>query len=112
MAIMQKVQGSKKSKSSSSSSGGGGGNGNSGGGADPVSSSSTKETVTKASGGSTSTKKKTGPKTGHSRSYPRGVGLDFRKLAGLTLVSYIDHHGTFPFENIYLIFEERECVCV
>jgi hypothetical protein len=28
-----------------------------------------------------------------SRSYPRGVGLDFRKLAGLTLVSYIDHHG-------------------
>ena len=39
------------------------------------------------------TKKKTGPKTGHSRSYPRGVGLDFRKLAGLTLVSYIDHHG-------------------
>lgn len=39
------------------------------------------------------TKKKTGPKTGHSRSYPRGVGLDFRKLPGLTLVSYIDHHG-------------------
>jgi len=38
-------------------------------------------------------KKKTGPKTGHSRSYPRGVGLDFRKLPGLTLVSYIDHHG-------------------
>jgi len=36
---------------------------------------------------------KTGPKTGHSRSYPRGVGLDFRKLPGLTLVSYIDHHG-------------------
>jgi hypothetical protein len=28
-----------------------------------------------------------------SRSYPRGVGLDFRKLAGLTLVSYIGHHG-------------------
>ena len=39
-------------------------------------------------------KKKTGPKTGHSRSYPRGVGLDFRKLAGLTLIGYIDHHGT------------------
>jgi len=39
------------------------------------------------------TKKKTGPKTSHSRSYPRGVGLDFRKLPGLTLVSYIDHHG-------------------
>ena len=31
-------------------------------------------------------------KQGHSRSYPRGVGLDFRKLAGLTLLSYIDHH--------------------
>jgi len=98
MAIMQKVQGSKKSKSSSSSGGGGGGGGDKGGGggssADPVSSSTTshttKETVTKAG----STKKKTGPKTGHSRSYPRGVGLDFRKLAGLTLVSYIDHHGT------------------
>ncbi|KAG7362105.1 SGF29 tudor-like domain containing protein [Nitzschia inconspicua] len=28
-----------------------------------------------------------------SRSYPRGVGMDFRKLAGLTLVNYIDHHG-------------------
>jgi hypothetical protein len=104
---MQKVQGSKKSKLASSSSGGGGdkgsgGSGN-GGGNDPsaVSSSTstsnantthtTKETVTKAG----STKKKTGPNTGHSRSYPRGVGLDFRKLAGLTLVSYIDHHGTF-----------------
>ena len=32
-------------------------------------------------------------KSTHSRSYPRGVGLDFRKLAGLTLMSYIDHHG-------------------
>jgi hypothetical protein len=32
-------------------------------------------------------------KSSHSRSYPRGVGLDFRKLGGLTLVSYIDHHG-------------------
>ena len=32
-------------------------------------------------------------KASHSRSYPRGVGLDFRKLAGLTLFSYIDHHG-------------------
>jgi hypothetical protein len=30
----------------------------------------------------------------HSRSYPRGVGLDFRKLAGLSLLNYIDHHGT------------------
>ena len=34
-----------------------------------------------------------GSKHTHSRSYPRGVGLDFRKLAGLTLMSYIDHHG-------------------
>lgn len=34
-----------------------------------------------------------GSKPTHSRSYPRGVGLDFRKLAGLTLMSYIDHHG-------------------
>ena len=33
-------------------------------------------------------------KSTHSRSYPRGVGIDFRKLAGLTLMSYIDHHGT------------------
>jgi hypothetical protein len=32
----------------------------------------------------------------HSRSYPRGGGLDFRKLAGLTLLNYIDHHGTLP----------------
>lgn len=44
-------------------------------------------------GSKSALKKKTGPKTGHSRSYPRGVGLDFRKLPGLTLVSYIDHHG-------------------
>lgn len=40
----------------------------------------------------TTQKRKVG-KTGHSRSYPRGVGLDFRKLGGLTLVGYIDHHG-------------------
>jgi hypothetical protein len=31
----------------------------------------------------------------HSRSYPRGVGLDFRKLAGLSLLNYIDHHGMY-----------------
>lgn len=36
---------------------------------------------------------RTAQKGTHSRSYPRGVGLDFRKLAGLTLMSYIDHHG-------------------
>eukprot|EP01083_Nonionella_stella_P078488 214826_1 len=34
----------------------------------------------------------------HSRSYPRGVGLDFKKLPGLTLMSYIDHHGV-PVRN-------------
>ena len=34
-------------------------------------------------------------KVTHSRSYPRGVGLDFRKLAGLSLINYIDHHGMF-----------------
>jgi hypothetical protein len=39
--------------------------------------------------------RRTNPKVGHSRSYPRGVGLDFRKLSGLTLFSYIDHHGRF-----------------
>lgn len=36
----------------------------------------------------------TGSRQTHSRSYPRGVGLDFRKLAGITLINYIDHHGT------------------
>ena len=34
-----------------------------------------------------------GGKNVHSRSYPRGVQSDFRKLAGLTLLNYIDHHG-------------------
>ena len=28
-----------------------------------------------------------------SRSYPRGVGIDFRKLSNWTLMSYIDYHG-------------------
>ena len=28
-----------------------------------------------------------------SRSYPRGVALDFRKLAGMALLGYIDHHN-------------------
>ena len=36
---------------------------------------------------------KTPKSTSQSRSYPRGVGLDFRKLAGLTLQSFIEHHG-------------------
>ena len=39
-------------------------------------------------------------KATHSRSYPRGVGIDFRKLAGLTLMSYIDHHGEFATPSI------------
>ncbi|CAB9511559.1 SGF29 tudor-like domain [Seminavis robusta] len=38
-------------------------------------------------------RRSSGKAMGHSRSYPRGVGLDFRKLAGLTLLSYIDHHA-------------------
>eukprot|EP00934_Nitzschia_sp_Nitz4_P006840 Nitzschia sp. Nitz4//scaffold5_size260463//59942//60883//NITZ4_000957-RA/size260463-processed-gene-0.60-mRNA-1//1//CDS//3329555265//6830//frame0 len=42
---------------------------------------------------STTGKRKSGAFKSQSRSYPRGVGLDFRKLAGLTLVSYIEHHG-------------------
>jgi hypothetical protein len=33
------------------------------------------------------------PVPGSSRAYPRGVGLDFRKLGALTLLNYIDHHG-------------------
>lgn len=37
-------------------------------------------------------------KVTHSRSYPRGVGLDFKKLPGLTLMSYIDHHSV-PVRN-------------
>ena len=44
-------------------------------------------------GGSSGRGRGSGSKTTHSRSYPRGVGLDFRKLAGLTLMGYIDHHG-------------------
>jgi hypothetical protein len=47
------------------------------------------------SGPTVSGQKRKSNKVGHSRSYPRGVGLDFRKLGGLTLVSYIDHHGTY-----------------
>jgi hypothetical protein len=39
-------------------------------------------------------------KQSHSRSYPRGVGLDFRKLGALTLLSYIDHHGAFCLPHI------------
>ena len=46
-----------------------------------------------ASTATTKQQRRVSQKAGHSRSYPRGVGLDFRKLAGLTLFSYIDHHG-------------------
>jgi hypothetical protein len=45
-------------------------------------------------GGTKAPRRSSGNKS-HSRSYPRGVGLDFRKLAGLTLLSYIDHHGAY-----------------
>uniref|UniRef100_A0A7S1YT92 SGF29 C-terminal domain-containing protein n=1 Tax=Ditylum brightwellii TaxID=49249 RepID=A0A7S1YT92_9STRA len=61
----------------SGSGGGGGGNGGN--------SASANEGGGGSSGRST--------KTSHSRSYPRGVGLNFRNLAGPTLMSYIDHHG-------------------
>jgi hypothetical protein len=40
----------------------------------------------------------------YSRSYPRGVGLDFRKLAGLTLLNYIDHHGEFIISHCFCAF--------
>jgi hypothetical protein len=48
--------------------------------------------------------RRTSGKSSHSRSYPRGVGLDFRKLAGLTLVSYIDHHGALSLLFDWSIF--------
>ena len=35
-----------------------------------------------------------------SRAYPRGVGLDFRKLGGLSLLSYIDHHGMYGIAEV------------
>jgi hypothetical protein len=38
-------------------------------------------------------------KPSHSRSYPRGVGLDFRKLPGISLINYIDHHGMLYMSN-------------
>jgi hypothetical protein len=47
-------------------------------------------------GGAKAPRRSSGQNKSHSRSYPRGVGLDFRKLAGLTLLSYIDHHGALP----------------
>ena len=37
-------------------------------------------------------------KSGVSRNYPRGIGLDFRKLSRTTLMSYIDHHGEYLIE--------------
>ena len=43
------------------------------------------------------------PHTTHSRSYPRGVGVDFKKLAGLTLLNYIDHHGACDVVGLFLI---------
>lgn len=57
----------------------------------PVSSSTATATTTPKQRRTTATG---GTKQTHSRSYPRGVGVDFRKLAGLTLLNYIDHHGT------------------
>lgn len=56
--------------------------------------SSTLPYGTTSSGGAKAPRRGSGKAT-HSRSYPRGVGLDFRKIAGMTLLSYIDHHGTY-----------------
>lgn len=75
--------------SASSGGGRGRGSGSGGGGAGPVGGG------TVGSGG--------GGKSTHSRSYPRGVGLDFRKLAGLTLMGYIDHHGTCNCSSNYFV---------
>lgn len=76
---------------------GSGGTGGGGSSSYHPTSSSTASGNPSGSGGSGHTKqpRRSSGKASHSRSYPRGVGLDFRKLAGLTLVSYIDHHGTF-----------------
>jgi hypothetical protein len=46
-----------------------------------------------AAAATTKAPRRSSGKQSHSRSYPRGVGLDFRKLGALTLLSYIDHHG-------------------
>jgi len=48
-----------------------------------------------AAGGKAVRRGSGGGKNVHSRSYPRGVQSDFRKLAGLTLLNYIDHHGAY-----------------
>jgi hypothetical protein len=55
----------------------------------------TPATAAAAAATATATKapRRSSGKQSHSRSYPRGVGLDFRKLGALTLLSYIDHHG-------------------
>jgi hypothetical protein len=56
-------------------------------------------------------KKTSSKREAGSRSYPRGVGLDFRKLGGLTLVSYIDHHGTFTGWTFMWVFVFVSCLC-
>lgn len=63
--------------------------------------------------GGTGTKKKTTKSV--SRSYPRNVGVDFRKLAGLTLVNYIDHHGACvrKMENVHTrVNVFSACICL
>lgn len=47
-------------------------------------------------------RRSSGSKAGQSRSYPRGVGVDFRKVAGLTLLNYIDHQGKVEHLDLYL----------
>ena len=75
---MSSSAGAKSDASTTVSGGGGGGRGFGG----------------KGRRGGSNAGKAAGAGGGMSRSYPRGVGLDFRKLAGLTLLGYIDHHGT------------------
>jgi hypothetical protein len=57
-----------------------------------------------AAAGSKGGRRLSGNKQQHnpSRSYPRGVGLDFRKLPGLSLINYVDHHGMYPRAVIFL----------
>jgi hypothetical protein len=47
-----------------------------------------------AAGGGKAQRRVSGNNKSHSRSYPRGVAVDFRKLAGLSLLNYIDYHGS------------------
>jgi hypothetical protein len=70
--------------------------------------------ATPAAAAATKAPRRSSGKQSHSRSYPRGVGLDFRKLGALTLLSYIDHHGASCL-RLYLLSAVRismsDCTC-